>query len=247
MTSEGAPRTVGRPRDAQIDAAITAAAMELVREVGYLGVTLGEVAKRAGTSRPAIYRRYSGRAELILAAIEAHLEPPTAPDDGCTLCGIEESLTIFLSMFRTIAPEVFTTLYSECARDPMLRERYVRVAIEPSRRAVRTTLRRAVDRGHLREDVDIELLLDIIASLTHYRVLTGEHLSNVEAEQVVTVLLRGAAVDYDELLAHSMELERAQHATEPRLAEPHSFCWPQPGAADPPREDAVRPREDAGP
>lgn len=212
MTSDDASRTIGRPRDAQIDAAITTAAMQLLDEVGYLGVTLGEVAKRAGTSRPAIYRRYSGRAELILATIEAHLEPPTAPDTGCTLCDIEESVAIFLSMFRTIAPETFTTLYAECAQDPASRERYVRVAIEPSRQAVRTTLRRAVERGHLRTDVDVELLLDIIASLTHYRVLTGEHLSMSDAQGVVTCLLRGAAMDYEDLLAHSAGLQRA-HAS----------------------------------
>ena len=219
MTSEDTARTVGRPRDAQIDAAITTAAMGLLNEVGYLGVTLGEVAKRAGTSRPAIYRRYSGRAELILATIEAHLEPPAAPDFGCTLCDIDESIAIFLSMFRTIAPETFTTLYAECAQDPALRQRYLQMAIEPSRAAVRTTLRRAVERGHLRPDVDVELLLDIIASLTHYRVLTGEHLSNSDAEGVVTSLLRGAAVDYEELLAHSLQLEGAHTGGAPHATE----------------------------
>lgn len=212
MTSAQDSRAVGRPRDAKIDTAITTAALELLGEVGYLGITLGEVARRAGTSRPAIYRRYSGRAALILAAIESHLEPPTAPDFGCTLCDIEESVIVFLDMYRSIAPEAFTNLYAECAQDPELRERYLRVAIEPSRSAVRTTLQRAVDRGHLREDVDVELMLDIIASLTHYRVLAGQHLSDADAEGVVTSLLQGAAIDYEDLLAHSRELERAQHS-----------------------------------
>lgn len=217
MTPPEASRTGGRPRDAQIDAGITAATVELLRESGYAGVSLGEVARRAGTSRPAIYRRHSGRVDLVLSVLEATLQPPVAPDIGCTLCDIEESFTLFLSMFRTIPPEVFTALHAECADDPDLRERYLRVAIEPSRHAVRTTLGRAIENGHLRPDTDIELLLDVIASLTHYRVLTGEHLDDTQAEDVITILLRGVAVDYPELLAHSRALERPHRDGAPHL------------------------------
>ncbi|MEU6646894.1 TetR/AcrR family transcriptional regulator [Saccharomonospora sp. NPDC046836] len=201
-------RPGGRPRDPHIDAAVLAATLGLLDEVGYTNVSLEEVARRAGTSRPAIYRRWSNRPALVLAAIGSRLDVPTAPDTGCTLCDIGDSFNIFLAAYRTIRPDAYIALYSECVRDPELQQRYVQTVVEPSRDAVRETLRRAVDRGDLRDDVDVEQLLDVIASLAHYRVLFGQHLSDDEAEKVIETLLQGAAVDYAALLAHSEALER---------------------------------------
>jgi AcrR family transcriptional regulator len=202
-------RPGGRPRDAHIDAAVTASTLDLLEEAGYLGVSLGEVARRAGTSRPAIYRRWPGRAALVLAAVESRLDTPSPPDTGCTLCDIGDSFAVFLAAYRTIRPDAFGALYSECLRSPELHRRYLEAVVEPSRRAVRATLRRAVDRGDLRREVDVEQLLDVIAAFAHYRALFGRHLSDAGAEQLIETLCRGAAVDFDALLAHSEELERA--------------------------------------
>ena len=55
----------GRPRDPRIDAAILAATAELLLEVGYPGVTIAAVAARAGTTTPAIYRRWTSKAHLV--------------------------------------------------------------------------------------------------------------------------------------------------------------------------------------
>src|SRR5690625_4439843 len=198
----------GRPRSYEIDAALIAATLAILDEEGYGGISLEAVAKRAGTSRPAIYRRWSGRAPLVLAAVAARLDVPTPPDTGCTLCDIGESFNVFLGAYRTIRPEVLSALYAECARDPELRARYLATVIEPARTAVGCTLDRAIARGDLRADVDRDLLLDIVGSLVHYRAMFGpEHLADDEAEQAIEVLLKGAAVDYAALVAHSEALE----------------------------------------
>jgi AcrR family transcriptional regulator len=58
-----APR--GRPRDPRRDEAIYGAAIALVAEVGFDGMTLEAVATRAGVSKPTIYRRCpEGKAQL---------------------------------------------------------------------------------------------------------------------------------------------------------------------------------------
>ncbi|ASO18669.1 AcrR family transcriptional regulator [Actinoalloteichus hoggarensis] len=213
-TTGAAVRQAGRPRDMHIDAAVTAATLELLAERGYPGVGLGEVARRAGTSRPAIYRRWPGRAALVLAAVESRLDVPAPPDTGCTLCDIAESLTLFLAAYRTIRPDAYSALYAECLHDPVLHQRYLGSVIEPSRKAVRETLLRAVDRGDVRRDVDVDQLVDVIASFAHYRALFGSHLDDESAEQVVETLLRGAAVDYPALLSHSEALERRHLAAD---------------------------------
>lgn len=184
------------------------ATLEILDEQGYAGVSLEAVAKRAGTSRPAIYRRWSGRTPLVLAAVAARLDIPAPPDTGCTLCDIGESFDVFLGAYRTIRPEVLSALYADCAPDAQLRDEYLATIIEPARTAVGHTLDRAVNRGDLRETIDRNLLLDIVGSLVHYRAMfSPEHLGDAEAGQAIEVLLQGAAIDYPALVAHSEALE----------------------------------------
>ena len=76
MTADsGAPRAgsgksaAGRPRDTRIDAAIIAATRELLLETGYAALTLSAIASRAGTTTAALYRRWSGKAQLVHEAV----------------------------------------------------------------------------------------------------------------------------------------------------------------------------------
>lgn len=208
------PKGPGRPRDPRIDEAVLDATLDVLDEFGYADLSLEEVAQRAGTSRPAIYRRWSGRAPLTLAAIGSRLEVPSPPDTGCTLCDLGESFNVFLAAYRTIRPEVLGALFAECAPDPVLRQRYLDTVIQPARRAVAATLDRSLGKGDLRADTDAEQLLDLVASLVHYRAMFGpHHLSDDEAWAVVQMLMRGVAVDFPALLAHSEAMEAGRAAS----------------------------------
>lgn len=199
----------GRPRSRQIDDALIAGTLDILDEQGYSGVSLEAVARRANTSRPAIYRRWSGRAPLVLDAVAARLDVPAPPDTGCTLCDIDESFNVFLAAYRTIRPEALSALYADCAPNPELRSQYLATIIEPARTAVGKTLDRAVARGDLRETIDRNLLLDLVGSLVHYRAMfSPEHLGDAEAQHALEVLLQGAAVDYPALVEHSETLEQ---------------------------------------
>ncbi|ASR39610.1 TetR family transcriptional regulator [Prauserella marina] len=74
----------GRRRGAALEEAILAAAVEEFTENGYPGMTMDRVAKRAGTNKNAIYRRWPGRAALGIAAyrrmVERELRPPDTGD-----------------------------------------------------------------------------------------------------------------------------------------------------------------------
>src|SRR5699024_9426821 len=143
--------SAGRPRDEQIDAAVIAATLEMLGAEGYAGVSLEGVARRAGTSRPAIYRRWAGRAPLVLAALARHLDVPTPSDTGCTLCDVDESFQVFLGAYTTIRPEDLSALYADCAHDADWRSAYLGAIIEPARFAVATMIDRATSRSPRRE------------------------------------------------------------------------------------------------
>jgi AcrR family transcriptional regulator len=199
---------VGRPRDRQIDAAVLDATLAVLDELGYGRLTLEEVARRAGTTKPAIYRRWSGRQRLVLAALSQRLGEARAPDTGCTLCDLDECLKVFVAAFRRMPPGVMAPLFADCAGDRELRAAFMAALFDPPRAAVRETLDRALARGDLRDEVDLGLILDMIASFIHYRALFGHApTSDREIERAVEALLQGIATDYPRLLEHSRRME----------------------------------------
>lgn len=75
--------TAGRPRDARLDQAILDATSKLVLDKGYTGFSVQDVADSAGTTKAAIYRRWSTKAVLVHAAAFASVPsdlPPSSRD-----------------------------------------------------------------------------------------------------------------------------------------------------------------------
>ncbi|WP_460889556.1 TetR/AcrR family transcriptional regulator [Promicromonospora xylanilytica] len=65
-------RAPGRPRDATADAAVLTAALDLIADLGVNGVSIEQVARRAGVARTTVYRRYASRDDLVVAALVAN-------------------------------------------------------------------------------------------------------------------------------------------------------------------------------
>jgi AcrR family transcriptional regulator len=201
------PASSGRPRDPQIDAAVLEATLAVLGESGYGRLTLEAVARRAATTKPAIYRRWRSRQRLVLAALAVRLGDMRAPDTGCTLCDLDECLRLFVAAFRRMPPDVIDPLFADCAGDRELRAAFMSTLFDPPREAVKATLDRASARGDLRDEVDLDLVLDLIGSFVHYRALF-EHARTgpAEIERAVEALLQGIATDYPRLLEHSRRM-----------------------------------------
>ncbi|MPZ65292.1 MAG: TetR family transcriptional regulator [Pseudonocardiaceae bacterium] len=212
MQSTGDPdipaARVGRPRDSNIDTAVLDATLAVLDESGYSGFTLEEVARRAATTKPAIYRRWPTRQHLGLAALAQSLGAAQgAPDTGCTLCDLNECLNVFVAAFERMPPDVLGSLLADCAHDPELRAAFMTTLFDPPRAAVEQTLDQALARGDLREDIDRNLTLDLLGSLVHYRASFGHApTSEAEIECAVEALLQGIATDYPRLLEHSRRM-----------------------------------------
>ena len=136
VSRDGDPPTpverAGRPRNAELDQAISRATLELLDEVGYGRLTLEHVARRAGTAKPAIYRRWPNRQRLVLAALAARLGSAEAPDTSCTLCDLDECLKVFVAAFKRMPPDVLGPLFADCAHDPELRAAFAGHAVRPA-------------------------------------------------------------------------------------------------------------------
>ena len=63
-----------RRRGAELEEALLEAAWQELEERGYAGLTMENVATRAGTSRPVIARRWRSKAELTIATLRHQIQ-----------------------------------------------------------------------------------------------------------------------------------------------------------------------------
>lgn len=194
----------GRPRNRSIDVAVLDATDTVLDDSGYSRFTLEEVARRAGTTKPAIRRRWPTRQHLVLAVLARRLGAAQVPDTDCTLCDLTDGINVFVAAFQRMPPDVLGPLLADCAGESELRADFMATLFDPPRAAVAHTLDRALARGDLRADLDRELTVDLLGSLIHYRTLFGHApTSDAAIERAVETILRGIATDYPALLEHS--------------------------------------------
>src|SRR6201999_3061456 len=75
----GVVRRPGRPRDPEVEQHIVATAVDIVGESGFDGLTMDEVARRAGVAKATVYRRFPSRVDLSMAVCHA-LTPAMGPE-----------------------------------------------------------------------------------------------------------------------------------------------------------------------
>jgi len=173
MSTQGAPAARrGRPRSAKAERAIVQATLELLVEDGYRALTVERVRERAGVGKATIYRRWGSKEELVKAAV-AHLHADlTAPDTGSLRKDFAELAAGNLAIaHETRAASVMPRLMSESVDEPELHAIFYANLVEPRRRALRTVLERARDRGEVRDNADLELLVDALAGPVVYRLI----------------------------------------------------------------------------
>src|SRR5271163_478088 len=76
------PGKPGRPRSEQAEHAIIEATLDLFAEQGFEGVCVEAVAARAGVGKATIYRRWTSKEELLIAALGSLKSPMHDPRCG---------------------------------------------------------------------------------------------------------------------------------------------------------------------
>lgn len=164
------PAALGRPQDEDLTHRILQATVELVVDGGYAALSMEGVARAARCGRPAIYRRFSGKDELVAAAAATVLSLGPLPDHG----NLEDDLVdhvlfnrdhqnqprliregIIRGLPAIFEPGVFTLLWDKV----LSKRRDQGVEI----------IDRGIQRGEIDPRVDPDVVLDLLAGLTLYR------------------------------------------------------------------------------
>ena len=165
----------GRPRDPSVDAAIRAATVELLGEVGYAHLTMDQVAARAKVSKASLYLRWPNKVALVADALQHRARAvPEIPDTG-SLPGDMRAFLAALLRSRSAASRALQAVSGEIASNPELRTAWHRGLAGMLTGCLRTILVRAVDRGELPADSDVELLSQLPLSLLQNWRLQHQH------------------------------------------------------------------------
>lgn len=155
----------------RVTRAITEAVLDELAAHGYGRLSMEAVARRAGVGKSALYRRWPAKRDMVVAVLSEFSVPRAeTPDTGslrgdllATLRAVHDWLTH--PRISTILPD----LTAEAARNPDLAEAIRDTIGEPRRALGAATLRRAIERGELPAELDVELALDLIAAPIYWR------------------------------------------------------------------------------
>jgi len=180
----------GRPRSEEAHRAILDATLELLGEVGFSALTVESVASRAGVGKATIYRRWPSKLPLVVEAFGG-LPGLEDVDTGDLREDLVTMLQRYLQHFNTTPlATVLPSLAGERAHNPelgvfdeVLRER---------RQPLRAAFERAVARGEISRDLDLQLAADLVVGPIAVRLyFTGARVHPRIVGPMVDIALRG--------------------------------------------------------
>jgi AcrR family transcriptional regulator len=189
LTTAEQRRPPGGPRKEEADREIIAATLRLLPVQGYDRLSVEAVAAEADVTRSTVYRRYSSKAELVCAALNAY------PDDAGVddLADVRAYLVTLMAVFRTgiqacDGVAICSSLYLNREQHPEMLDEFRRAVVEPRMERMRSVLEAAAAAGHVRKGIDVEMVVTMLFGAGIQRVLTGGTLDDAWPERVVAAV-----------------------------------------------------------
>jgi AcrR family transcriptional regulator len=189
QTPPDAPK-LGRRRDPAKDQKILDAAVDVLAETGFDGMTIDMVASRAGAGKATVYRRWASKNELVLDAVacmkKGDLDTLQIPDTGSLRGDLVAMIRPPSINDAERKLKVMAGLASMLSSAPELADAANEAIVEPRARINRMLLGRAIERGEISSDIDIQLISLISPSMVAYRTLIMR--KPVDREFLITLI-----------------------------------------------------------
>lgn len=184
---------LGRPRDPRIDDSVLRATVDLLGKSGYADLSVDAIAKRAGTSKPAIYRRWPSKAHLVHEAVFPISEATELPDTGSFAGDVREMVRRSAGVLTTPAARAaMPGLLAEMATDPALHTKLLGRFADVTTRGITERLDAAINRRDVRRDVTAADLVEAIAGITLMAIITrNQDLDGAWVDRTATLIMKG--------------------------------------------------------
>ena len=174
--------------------ALTRALFAEWASVGYGALSLEAVARRAGVGKAALYRRWPSKLAMVSDRLEqVGIELASAPDTGSLLGDVTAVLRSLRRLLRhPLVRRILPDLHAELTRSPQLADA-VRGRLQSGRRARSAKIfERAIERGELAHDLDIELANDAVGGLIYWRIVVlGQGVSDKQLDELARFIVAG--------------------------------------------------------
>ncbi len=166
-------------------------------ESGFSGTTIEAIAARARVSKVTIYKWWPSRGAVAIDAyFHRFRETSVYPDTGDVARDITTQILSVIETFRGRAGYVMAELLGHAQSDPALAEMLRVRWLQPRREAATVVLQRGIDRGEIRKDVSLPVLMDELYGPVYYRLIARhEPLSDEFAHELVANTFRGVTPD----------------------------------------------------
>ena len=186
---------MARPRDTEKTLKILNAAQALLRDHGYMAVSMEAVAERAGVGKQTVYRWWPTKADLFLELYE-HLVPSAALNinTGSVRGDLIELLSTLFDIYRrTHIGRALAGLAAELPRNEQFAGRMRESFLIKRRDILSQLLMRGIERGEIQPDIPISLVTDTITGAIWFRVLMEhEPLDDHFAKSLADQIFKGA-------------------------------------------------------
>jgi AcrR family transcriptional regulator len=166
-----APGASRRRVEGEREQEILLATLDVLAEVGYDRMTFDLVAARTRASKATLYRRWPSKEKLVAEAVASLPVTDVALPDTGSLRGDLLALATTEGFFDAPRARLACGLATALYRDPQLHELVRRTLAEAGVAHLRALLRRAVDRGVLRADLDVTLIAEVLPGIALFRLL----------------------------------------------------------------------------
>jgi AcrR family transcriptional regulator len=175
----------GRPRDEAREQAILDAAIELVAEVGYDRLTVDGVAARARASKATIYRRWPGKAELVVEALKRRVPHPIEIADlGSLRAELEDAMRQVCTHISGLDGSLLCGLAGACHDDADLASCFKQMMNE-KQSPMEAIVVRAMARGELPQGSTHKLIDEVVPAVAVMHSLQAEPLDETFVSHLV--------------------------------------------------------------
>jgi AcrR family transcriptional regulator len=156
-----------------VTAAILDAAQQQLVERGFARMSIASVAAAAGVHKPAVYRRFPSKAELVVAAIATNLPDMTPPPPGPARIRCRAMMDRGFPPDAVVYVGLIGGLMAEYRYHPELIETFRERLLLPRRALVRALIEEGQANGEIRAEIDPELAIDLLAGPLLARTFAG--------------------------------------------------------------------------
>jgi len=166
------------------------ATADLIAEVGVERASIDEVANRSGVAKSTIYRHFASKPVLVVEAVHTCMSHPILTDTGSVrddLIGCFAGMT--KASYEGRLGDMMLSLMDAAQRDPEL-GRLVRGMHEQKRRVAIDVVERAVARGELPADLDVDLFVTMLSGpLVYTKLVRRQRVTEQLVSSVVDTML----------------------------------------------------------